>query len=204
MQHLQKWLHESVMMRNAPTPDQFRQKLLELKAAELESAGINPVVATLPASSTLWALRKRLGVAKCQKPSKQTPRRQEVGLKTFFYPLIKIHFSQAIGDLRAFISLGALFKAVLELPDGPRVPPELLFNLDATGTAISHSVDDVFVMKKSMKLLRKEGRSLACTKEESMNRFAHLYPVISASGELLCTVSVVFDTLLTTPSLQLV
>eukprot|EP00048_Salpingoeca_helianthica_P001844 m.52093 g.52093 ORF g.52093 m.52093 type:complete len:650 (-) comp11757_c0_seq1:45-1994(-) len=180
-QKLQEWLHTRGMMRDALPFADFPTKVVELKAAEMEAAGKNPHAAKAPSNSYLWSLRKELRLETCAKPSVQTPRRQE-----------------AIGDLRAFISAGSVFCGILKEEHGPHVPPELLFNVDATSTRITFAGTTVLVPQMTKQLLRATKKSLATTRETPANRYAHVYPVISAAGELLCTISVLHDERFTT------
>ena len=100
---------------------------------------------------------------------------------------------QANSDIRNFITEGAANVAIQMLEDGPRVPPELYFNLDFTGDYIVEPPQPVVVKQVTKKRLKRKRQSVQRVRDATVQRYGHMMAMVSAAGELVSTVIIVYD-----------
>ena len=118
------------------------------------------------------------------KPCSTTARRIEVSRFT------RILIPQEETNPCNFISL---LGALLAVGVGKEIPYELTFNMDMTSLQLSPKKGSVFVTDDAVALLREHGRSPAFIKGSALDRWVHVMPIISASGEYLCVFVVIRD-----------
>lgn len=83
--------------------------------------------------------------------------------------------------------------AIQMLEDGPRVPPELYFNLDFTGDYIVEPPQPVVVKQVTKKRLKRKRQSVQRVRDATVQRYGHMMAMVSAAGELVSTVIIVYD-----------
>ena len=79
------------------------------------------------------------------------------------------------------------------LEEGPRLPPELFMNLDFTGDYIVEPVPPVMVKRSTKKVLRRRRQGVELVRDSVTRRYGHMMVMISATGELVSSVLIVYD-----------
>ena len=176
--------------------------LRELKAEQLKEQGKNALSAAPPTLKTARNIMKRQGIKEIKNPSIQTERREEV--KQYQHRQDPHPSHTQAGDVYSFLSAAAVAEALFQLPDGPCIPPELVFNIDGTTMKLVRSNHTALVTRKGVNKVHHKHRSVKVTESTEKGRFGHLFPVVSAAGHAACFVAVVHDRALSDVKLQLV
>ena len=85
-----------------------------------------------------------------------------------------------------------IVKAVLSKENGGAVP-DCILNSDATSILLEDITEPIRVSAESQKLLKKEAKTPAATKEERQRRGTSLLFTTSAAGRLIATVVMIKD-----------
>lgn len=104
-------------------------------------------------------------------------------------------------DERNQVSFAAVATSIETDAEGRKQAAELLFNTDVTGINLVPPSDTVTATMASAKELRIFSRSVAQVKTEAPGRWIYLMPMISAAGELVCSVTIIRDESFTEPRL---
>lgn len=98
-------MYKLTVQQNSPSPEKFKELVLEAARRQAERNGRNPYAVSLPCESVLKRLKKELKCRIVAKPSTHNERRLEV--KFIPHHLIRIHFLRlhSIFELKSHLLL---------------------------------------------------------------------------------------------------
>lgn len=154
---------------------------------EAEARGDALLSVKIPCDETLRKLKQSLEFFDVNSASSFEMRREEVFLFVIFLTV------QETRDIRNPISYGAALLAICSEENGPKVPQELLFNVDFTGKYVVNKPQRAVASKGVAKEKRARRQSVTTKRDKTRNRYGHLMTMVSSAGQLAASVAIVYD-----------
>jgi hypothetical protein len=175
------------------TTSELKAEITEAVGRTLEARGKNPHGAKTPCRPVLAEIMANVASVVVAKPGTQNQRRMEVCKQALEQELLSNSNPVEVAiDPRTALSMAVIVKAVLSKENGDAVP-DCILNSDATSILLEDITEPIRVSAESQKLLKKEAKTPAATKEERQRRGTSLLFTTSAAGRLIATVVMIKD-----------